>query len=56
MSTLKQKAEAILQEKTEKIIPENFSNELEIFGVVGNIPTINNINKVVSSILDLEDL
>ena len=55
MSTLKQKAEAILQEKTEKIIPENFSNELEIFGVVGNIPTINNINKVVSSILDLEE-
>lgn len=37
MSTLKEKAEEILQEKEEKIIPENFSNDLEIFGVQGSI-------------------
>lgn len=35
MSTLKEKAEQILQEKNEKIIPENFSNNLAIFDVSG---------------------
>ena len=39
MSTLKEKAEQILQEKQEKIIPENFSSNLEIFDVQGNIYT-----------------
>ena len=38
MSTLKEKAEAILQEKEEKIIPENFSENLEIMGVQGELP------------------
>ena len=35
MSTLKQKAQQILYEKEEKIIPENFSNNLAIFDVSG---------------------
>lgn len=39
MSTLKQKAEAILQEKNTKIIPENFSENLEILGIQGDIST-----------------
>lgn len=38
MSTLKEKAEAILQEKEEKIIPENFSENLEVLGVQGELP------------------
>lgn len=37
MSTLKEKAEQILQEKNEKILPENFSENLTIYGVNGNI-------------------
>lgn len=39
MSTLKEKAEAILQEKNTKIIPENFSENLEILGIQGDIST-----------------
>lgn len=38
MSTLKDKAEAILQEKETKIIPENFSENLEVLGVQGELP------------------
>lgn len=38
MSTLKDKAEAILQEKEAKIIPENFSENLEVLGVQGELP------------------
>ena len=37
MSTLKEKAEQILQEKNEKIISENFSNNLTIFDVPGTL-------------------
>lgn len=37
MSTLKEKALQIQAEKNEKIIPENFSEELSIFGVSGNV-------------------
>lgn len=37
MSTLKEKALQIQAEKNEKIIPENFSMNLDIFGVQGNI-------------------
>lgn len=37
MSTLKEKAEQILQEKNEKIISENFSNNLTIFDVSGTL-------------------
>lgn len=37
MGTLKEKAELILQEKEEKIIPDNYSQNLNIFGVYGNI-------------------
>ena len=37
MSTLKEKAEQILQEKENKIISDNFSRNLEIFGVKGDI-------------------
>lgn len=35
MSTLKQKAETILQEKEEKIIPENIKKDISIFNVTG---------------------
>ena len=35
MSTLKQKSQAILNEKTSKIIPENIKNGVTIFDVVG---------------------
>lgn len=37
MSTLMEKALQIQQEKYEKIIPENFSENLEIFGIQGQI-------------------
>ena len=37
MSTLKEKAEQVLVEKTNKIIPDNIKDGIEIFGVSGNI-------------------
>ena len=37
MSTLKEKAESILVEKNEKIIPENLPNDVTAFGVQGSI-------------------
>lgn len=37
MSTLKEKAESILLEKNEKIIPENLPNDVTAFGVQGSI-------------------
>ena len=37
MSTLKEKAEQILNEKETKIIPENLPNSVTAFGVTGNI-------------------
>ena len=37
MSTLKEKAEQVLVEKTNKIIPDNIKDGVEIFGVSGNI-------------------
>lgn len=43
MSTLKEKAEQILQEKEEKIIPSNFKNTLTIFDVTGNIMDFENV-------------
>ena len=37
MSTLKDKAEAILQEKEEKILPENIKKDVVAFGVTGEL-------------------
>lgn len=37
MSTLKEKAEQILQEKTEKVIPDNIKDGIQIFNISGNI-------------------
>ena len=37
MSTLKEKAEQILQEKEEKIIAENIKKDIQIFDVTGNL-------------------
>jgi hypothetical protein len=40
--TLKEKAQQILDEKTTKIIPGNFSEDLQIFDVVGSMDDIEN--------------
>ena len=40
-TTLKAKAESILTEKNEKIIPSNLTSDLTIFNVTGNIPVKN---------------
>lgn len=40
--TLKEKAQQILDEKTAKIIPGNFSEDLQIFDVVGSMDDIEN--------------
>lgn len=40
-TTLKAKAESILNEKNEKIIPSNLTSDLTIFNVTGNIPIKN---------------
>ena len=37
MSTLKQKAQDILDEKEEKIIPENIKKDIQIFDVTGTL-------------------
>ena len=50
MSTLKEKAEQILQEKEEKIIPENFGENLEIFDVTGGIKDLSDAREVFTKI------
>lgn len=50
MSTLKEKAEQILQEKEEKIIPENFGENLEIFDVTGDIKDLSDAREVFTKI------
>lgn len=48
MSTLKEKADEILAEKEEKIIPENIRYGIEIFGVMGEYGATNPILYVTS--------
>ena len=52
---LETKLNRILQEKTEKIIPENFRAGIQLFDIVGSAPTVFNTKEEMEASLDLPD-
>lgn len=52
---LETKLNRILQEKTEKIIPENFRAGIQLFDIIGSAPTIFNTKEEMEYTLNLPD-
>ena len=48
MSTLKDKAEQILQEKEEKVIPENLPDSVTVYGVSGGVIDVRSLSNDIS--------